>query len=106
ELDQEWHMASLERIFIENKIYQAIEGRKSREEAYDAVDARLEPFKKLLRREVTREDVVKLTELRFIRISKYDSAKADNQIKGIEEEMKAVRHHLEHLTDYAVAWYE
>ena len=63
------------------------------------------PFKKLLRREVTHEDVVKLTELRFIRISKYDSAKADNQIKGIEEETERVRHDLEHLTDYAVAWY-
>ena len=85
ELDEEWHMASLERIFIENKLYQAIEGKKSREEAH--------------------EDVVKLTELRFIRISKYDSAKADNQIKGIEEETERVRHDLEHLTDYAVAWY-
>ena len=105
ELDEEWHMASLERIFIENKIYQAIEGKKSREEAYEAVDERLAPFKKLLRREVTHEDVVKLTELRFIRISKYDSAKADNQIKGIEEETERVRHDLEHLTDYAVAWY-
>ena len=104
ELDEEWHMASLERIFIENKIYQAIEGKKSREEAYEAVDERLAPFKKLLRREVTHEDVVKLTELRFIRISKYDSAKADNQIKGIEEETERVRHDLEHLTDYAVAW--
>ena len=97
ELDEEWHMASLERIFIENKIYQAIEGKKSREEAYEAVDERLAPFKKLLRREVTHEDVVKLTELRFIRISKYDSAKADNQIKGIEEETERVRHDLEHL---------
>ena len=105
ELDEEWHMASLERIFIKNKIYQAIEGKKSREEAYEAVDERLAPFKKLLRREVTHEDVVKLTELRFIRISKYDSAKADNQIKGIEEETERVRHDLEHLTDYAVAWY-
>ena len=105
ELDEEWHMASLERIFIENKIYQAIEGKKSREEAYEAVDERLAPFKKLLRREVTHEDVVKLTDLRFIRISKYDSAKADNQIKGIEEETERVRHDLEHLTDYAVAWY-
>lgn len=54
---------------------------------------------------MTHEDVVKLTELRFIRISKYDSAKADNQIKGIEEETERVRHDLEHLTDHAVAWY-
>lgn len=106
ELDEEWHMASLERIFIENKMYQAIEGKTSREEAYAAVDGRLEPFKERLRREVTREDIIKLTELRFIRISKYDSAKADIQIKGIEQEMKDVRNDLEHLTDYTIAWYE
>ena len=105
ELDEEWHMASLERIFIENKMYQAIEGKTSREAAYDAVDERLEPFKKLLRREVTREDVIKLTELRFIRISKYDSAKADNQIKAIEAEIEQVRYDLDHLTDYTVNWY-
>ena len=105
ELDEEWHMASLERIFIENKMYQAIEGKTSREAAYDAVDERLEPFKKLLRREVTREDVIKLTELRFIRISKYDSALADNQIKVLEAEMERVRYDLDHLTDYTVNWY-
>lgn len=105
ELAEEWHMASLERIFIENKIYQSIEGKTTREEAYAAVDARLEPFKKRLRREVTREDIVKLTELRFIRISKYDSAKADTQIKGIEEEMETVRGNIEKLTDYTVNWY-
>lgn len=105
ELAEEWHMASLERIFIENKIYQTIEGKRSREEAYDAVDAGLEPFKSRLRREVTRDDVVKLTELRFIRISKYDSVKADNQIKGIEADMEQVKYDLAHLTDYAVAWY-
>ena len=106
ELAEEWHMASLERIFIENKMYQAIEDCKTREEAYDAVDERLEPFKKLLKREVTRDDVVKLTELRFIRISRYDSAKADNQIKAIEDEMKTVRYNLDNLTNYTVAWYE
>ncbi len=103
ELDEQWHMASLERIFIENKMYQAIEGSKSREEAYEAVEVRLEPFRNKLRREITREDVVKLTELKFIRIS---PAKADEQIKGIEEESAQVKHDLEHLTDYAVAYYK
>ena len=106
ELAEEWHMSSLERIFIENKLYQLIEGKTTRESAYDAVDAGLEPFKAQLRRAVTREDVVKLTELRFIRISRYDSAKADEQIKGIEEEMKQVNHDLEHLVEYAIAYYE
>ena len=105
ELDEEWHMASLERIFIENKIYEVIEGKKTREEAYEAVESRLKPFTSRLRRAVTRDDVVKLTELRFIRISRYDSAKADNQIKAIEDEMAVVKHNLEHLTEYTVEWY-
>ena len=106
ELDEQWHMASLERIFIENKMYQAIEGKTSREEAYEAVELRLEPFKRKLRRDITRDDVVKLTELKFIRISRYDSSKADEQIKGIEDETAQVQHDFEHLTDYAVAYYK
>ncbi len=105
ELNEQWHMASLERIFIENKIYQEIEGCKSREEAYAAVDKGLEPFKKRLRREITLDDIVKLTELRFIRISRYDTARADEQIKGIEDETAQVKHDIAHLTDYAVAYY-
>ena len=106
ELNEAWHAASLERIFIENKLYQLIEGCKTREAAYAAVDKGLEPFKKLLRREVTLEDVQRLTELKFIRISRFDSDKADTEIKGIEAEIKRVRHDLDHLTDYAVAYYE
>ncbi len=106
ELNEAWHMASLERIFIENKMYQAIEGKTSREAAYEAVEERLEPFKKKLRREINRDDVVKLTELKFIRISRYDSAKADEQIKGIEDEIGQVQYDIEHLTDYAVAYYQ
>ncbi|MFI3316964.1 MAG: DNA gyrase/topoisomerase IV subunit A, partial [Rikenellaceae bacterium] len=106
ELNQAWHAASLERIFIENKLYQLIEGCRSREEAYAAVDGGLAPFKKLLRREVTQEDVQRLTELRFIRISRYDTDKADNEIKGIEDDIKLTQSYLDNLTDYAVAYYE
>jgi len=105
ELAEEWHMASLERIFIENKIYQVIEGCKSREEAYKAVDKGIEPFKKLLRREVVLDDVIKLTELKFIRISRFDSDKADTEIKSIEAEEKQVRHDLDHLVDYTIAYF-
>ncbi len=105
ELNAQWHSTSLEKIFIENKLYQLIEGCRSREEAYDAVDKGLEPFKKLLQREVTRDDVVKLTQLQFIRISKYDSTKADEMIRGIEEDIRKVKHDLKHLTEYAVAYY-
>ncbi|MBP3440634.1 MAG: DNA gyrase/topoisomerase IV subunit A [Tidjanibacter sp.] len=106
ELNEEWHMASLERIFIQNKIYQVLEKCKSPEEAYEAVDNALEPFKKLLRREVTREDVVKLTELKFIRITRYDLDKADNHIKAIEKETKQVKHNLAHLTEFAIDYFE
>ena len=106
ELSEAWHAASLERIFIENRLYQLIEGCKSREEAYSAVDKGLEPFKMRLRREVTLEDVQKLTELKFIRISRYDSEKADNEIRQIEEDLKSTQYDLDHLTEYAVAYYE
>ena len=106
ELQEAWHAASLERIFIEHKLYQLIEGCKTREEAYAAVDKGLDPFKKQLRREVTLEDVQKLTELKFIRISRYDTEKADNEIRQIEEDIRTTQYNLAHLTDYTVAYYE
>jgi topoisomerase-4 subunit A len=106
ELNEEWHMSSLEKIFIENKIYQRMETATTREAAYATVDEGLEPFKNRLRREVTLEDVIKLTELKFIRISRFDSAKADEHIKGVEEEMEQVKHDIAHLTDYAIAYYK
>ena len=105
ELNEAWHAASLERIFIENKLYQLIEGCKTREEAYAAVDKGLAPFKKLLRREVTLDDVQRLTELKFIRISRFDSEKADNEIRQIEADIEQTQHDLAHLTEYAVAYY-
>ncbi len=105
ELAEDWHASTLERIFIENKIYQRIEGAKSREEAYSAVDEGLEPFAHLLKRAITREDVIKLTELRFIRISRYDTAKADEHIRSVEEEMKQVQYDLAHIVEYTIAYY-
>ncbi len=106
ELDEAWHAASLERIFIENKLYQLIEGKKTREEAYRAVGKGLTPFTTNLRRPVTEDDIQRLTELKFIRISRFDADRADNEIKKIEEEQRQTNHHLTHLTEYAVAWYE
>ena len=106
ELNEAWHAASLERIFIENKLYELIEGRRTPEEAYAAVDKGLEPFKKLLRREVTMEDVKRLTELKFIRISRFDKDKNDNEIKRIEEDIESTKYDLAHLTEYAIAYYE
>ena len=106
ELNEAWHAASLERIFIENKLYQLIEGCRTREAAYEAVDKGLAPFKSKLRREVTLEDVQRLTELKFIRISRYDSDKADNEIKQIEADIKQTKHDLDHLVDYTIAYFE
>ena len=106
ELNEAWHAASLERIFIVNKLYQLIESCKTREEAYAAVGKGLEPFTKVLRRAVTTEDIQRLTELKFIRISRYDSDKADNEIRQIEEDIAQTQHHLAHLTDYTIAYYE
>ena len=106
ELEQDWHLSSLEKIFIENKIYQLMEECDSREAAYQAVEGGLQPFRSLLRRDITREDVIKLTELKMIRISRYDSFRADEHIKNIESEIEQVRHNLAHLTDYAIAYFE
>ncbi len=106
ELAEAWHAASLERIFIVHKLYQLIEGCRTREAAYAAVDSGLEPYKGVLRREVTQDDVQRLTELKFIRISRYDSERADNEIRQIEQDMENTRYHLDHLTAYAVAYYE
>ncbi|MFR9649109.1 MAG: DNA gyrase/topoisomerase IV subunit A [Rikenellaceae bacterium] len=106
ELNEAWHALSLEKIFIENKLYQLIEGCRSREEAYAAVDGGLEPFKSLLRREVTTEDVQRLTELKFIRISRFDSEKADNEIKAIEDKIAQTKSNIEKLTAYTIAYYK
>lgn len=105
ELEQDWHMSSLEKIFIENKIYQRMEEATSREAAYAAVDEGLKPFAHLLRREITLDDVVKLTELRMIRISRYDSFKADEHVKSVEQEIAQVKRHLATLTDFTIAYF-
>ena len=91
ELEENWHLSSLEKIFIENRIYISIEQCETWESVLDTIDRELEPFKKLLRREVTRDDIIKLTEIKIKRISKYDSFKADELIKSIEDEMEEVK---------------
>jgi topoisomerase-4 subunit A len=106
ELEEKWHFSSLEKIFIEERIYRDIEECETWEEVLAAIDKGLEPFKKLLKREVTQEDIVRLTEIKIKRISKYDSFKADELLKGIEDEIESVKHSLENLTEYAIAYYE
>jgi topoisomerase-4 subunit A len=106
ELEEAWHRSSLEKIFIENKIYSDIEECETWEAIIETIDRGLEPFKKYLRREVTYDDIARLTEIKIKRISKYDAFKADEEIKSIEEEIESVDYHLAHITDYAIAYYE
>jgi len=106
ELEEKWHFSSLEKIFIEERIYRDIEECETWEEIIEAIDAGLEPFKKLLQREVTRDDITRLTEIRIKRISKFDSFKADEIIKGLEDELKEVEHNLTNLTDFAIEYFK
>lgn len=105
ELVEEWHMASLERIFIEKKIYRNIEECETWESVLETIDKGLKPYKPKLAREVTREDIIKLTEIKIKRISKYDSSKADEQIKAIETELDEVKNHLRNIIPYTVTWF-
>ncbi len=106
ELEEAWHMSSLERIFIENKIYQRMEDCETMEAVVQTIDHGLEPFKSVLRREVTRDDIVKLTQIRMIRISKFDAKKADEYIASLEEEMEQIAYHLANLITYAIDYYK
>lgn len=106
ELEEGWHMSSLEKIFIENRIYITIEECETWESVLETIDFGLNPFKPLLRREVTREDIIKLTEIKIKRISKFDTKKADEYIRGMEEEMDEVKNHLAHLVDYTIDYFE
>ncbi|HEY1044933.1 MAG TPA: DNA gyrase/topoisomerase IV subunit A [Bacteroidia bacterium] len=105
-LENKWHFSSLEKIFIENRIYRNIEDCETWEEILEMIDKKIKPFKKLLRREVTMDDIAKLPEIRIKRISKYDSFKADEYIKGLEEQINQVKHFLDNLVDYAVDYFK
>ncbi|MBL7706457.1 MAG: DNA gyrase/topoisomerase IV subunit A [Taibaiella sp.] len=106
ELENDWHYSSLEKIFIEKRIYRDIEEETTWEGVLAAIDKGLTPYKKLFRREIIQEDIIRLTEIKIKRISKFDSFKADEHIKSVEEDIKQVKHNIEHLTDYAIAYYE
>lgn len=106
ELGDRWHFSSLEKIFIENRIYRDIEEAETWEAVLRAIDEGLEPFKKLLRREVKEEDLVRLTEIRIKRISKFNKFKADEEIRAIEDEIGEVEKNLRNLTRFTVRWYE
>ncbi len=105
ELQESWHFASLERIFIENRIYHDIEEVKSWEEVIKTIDLGLKPHTKHLLREVTEEDIVKLTEIRIKRISRFDLDKFKENIASLEGKIEEVKHHLANLITYAIDYY-
>lgn len=106
ELEDQWHYSSLERIFIENRIYRNIEEETTWEGVISAIDEGLKPFIGHLKREVTQEDIVRLTEIKIKRISKFDLDKAQQYIDSLEEKIAQVQHHLNHLVEYAIAYYQ
>ncbi|MFE3848789.1 DNA gyrase/topoisomerase IV subunit A [Flavobacterium sp. LB3P45] len=105
ELEEQWHFLSLERIFIENKIYRDIEEMTTRETVIMAVDDGLKPHIKHLKRAVTEEDILRLLDIRIMRISKFDSNKAQDKIEALEGDIEQVKHNLEHLIDFAIAYF-
>ena len=119
ELEEKWHFASLEKIFIENRIYRDIEECETWEEVIKAIDKGLKKYivtpkdkakkgdkRVKLLRDITEEDITRLTEIRIKRISKYNSFKADELIAKIVAELKQVKYDLKHLTEYAIAYFE
>jgi len=105
ELKEDWHMSSLEKIFIEEKIYRDIEECETWEAVLSAINKGLEPFKERFSREITKEDLIRLTEIKIKRISKYDSKKAEDHIKGIETELEEVKNHLHNIIPFTINYF-
>lgn len=106
ELMEKLLFSSLEKIFIENRIYRDIEECTTWEAVLGAIDKGLDPYKPDFYREITQDDLLRLTEIKIKRISRFDTFKADELMKRLNEELKEVNHHLGHLTDYAVSYYQ
>lgn len=98
--------SSLEKIFIENRIYRDIEECETWEAVLDTIDKGLEPYKPQFYREITQDDIVKLTEIKIKRISRFDAFKADELMKNLEEELKEVEHNLAHIVEFAIQYYQ
>ncbi|HLF53171.1 DNA gyrase/topoisomerase IV subunit A [Flavobacterium sp.] len=105
ELEEQWHFLSLERIFIEKKVYRLIEEETTKEGVIAAVDEGLKPHITHLKRAVTEEDILRLLDIRIMRISKFDSNKAQDKIEALEGDIEQVKYDLEHLIDFAIAYF-
>ena len=106
ELNEQWHFSSLEKIFIEKRIYRNIEECETWEAVIEAIDKGLQPYKKMFHRDITEEDIVRLTEIKIKRISKFDSFKADEAIRRIEDEIAQINYDLKNIIDYAVNYFK
>ncbi|WP_243348936.1 DNA gyrase/topoisomerase IV subunit A [Parabacteroides sp. FAFU027] len=108
ELQEHLHFASLEKIFIEERIYKdkEFENSRSMDEAIAHIDKRLEPFKPNFIREVTSDDILRLMEIKMGRILKFNSDKAEEHIANILQQIETIDHHLAHIVDYTIAWYQ
>lgn len=106
ELEEQWHFASLERIFIENRIYRDIEDEETWEGVISAIDKGLAPYTKHLKRAVTEEDITRLTEIRIKRISKFDLDKAQQYLESLQERIAEVKNHLANLIEFAINYFK
>jgi topoisomerase IV subunit A len=105
ELEEDWHGSSLEKIFIENELYEPIKICKTEDAILQTIDRELKPYRKLLRRDVTREDCVRLSNIPIKRISKFSAFKADEQIKQIEAEIEEVNNHLNNIIPFSINYF-
>ncbi len=106
ELNEKWHAANLERIFIEKRIYLDIQDQTTWEGVLSAIEQGLKPYVKNLKREVTREDLIRLTEIKIKRISKYDLNKAKKNIEDIEAWIEETEFHLANIVDYTIRYFK
>ena len=106
ELNLLWHSSTLEKIFIEKRVYRLIEDKDSWESVLDAIKDGLNPYLKLLKQVVSKDDIIKLTEIKIKRISKFDIDKADKKIEQIEDEIKKTNHDLDNLNDFAIKYFK
>ncbi len=108
ELEESWHFASLEKIFIEERIYKdkEFEQAESMDEAIAHIDKRLDPWKPQLMREITRDDILKLMEIRMARILKFNTDKANNYIQSIEDEIEEIKRKIEDITNFTIEYFQ
>ncbi len=108
ELEEAWHFLSLEKIFIEERIYKdkKFEDSENMDQAIEHIDTRLDPWKPQLKRDITREDILKLMEIRMARILKFNKDKANDQLQAIEDEIQEVINNINSIVEFTIKWFE